>query len=422
MTNARPRSDQFHLPPLPSPSSKNLAIRVQPAAERALRQGHPWLYADSIREQSHEGQPGDLAVVFDRRRRFLAVGLYDPLSTIRVRVLQQGQPAPINGDWFQERLASAVARRAPLQEDDGTTGYRLAHGENDGLPGLIVDRYADTLVVKIYTVAWIPHLTQVLPALLSVAPAQRLVLRLSRACAEQRSHLHDLRGGQVLYGPPLDGPVHFYEHGLHFAADVVEGQKTGFFFDHRENRARVEQLAGKKQVLNVFAYTGAFSLYAARGGAPLVVSLDLSQPALAAAEHNFSLNRQLSNVANAEHEMLVGDAFQALHNLRQDGRLFDMVVVDPPSFAQSQAEVERALGAYRKLARRALGVLRRGGILVMASCTSRVTAEQFFTTVHDTASNHGRLLQEIERTGQPLDHPIGFPQGAYLKCLFANAP
>ncbi|MFW6063059.1 MAG: class I SAM-dependent rRNA methyltransferase [Chloroflexota bacterium] len=422
MTNDRPRSDQFHLPPLPAPSSKNLALRVQPAAERALRQGHPWLYADSIREQSHEGQPGDLAVIFDRRRRFLAVGLYDPLSSIRVRVLQQGEPAPINGDWFREQLASAVARRESLQNDTRTTGYRLVHGENDGLPALVVDRYEDTLVVKIYTVAWIPHLKQVLPALLDVFPARRVVLRLSRTTAKERAHLHDLRGGQVLYGPSLNGPVRFQEHGLHFAADVVEGQKTGFFFDHRENRARVEQLAEEKQVLNVFAYTGAFSLYAARGGAPLVVSLDLSQPALAAAEHNFNLNREHPNVANSEHEMLVGDAFQALHNLRQDGRRFDMVVVDPPSFAQSQAEVERALGAYRKLARRALGVLRPGGTLVMASCTSRVTGEQFFSTIHESAANRGRPLQEIERTGQPPDHPVGFAQGAYLKCLFATAP
>jgi 23S rRNA (cytosine1962-C5)-methyltransferase len=397
---------------------------VQPAAERALRRGHPWLYADAIREQSHEGQPGDLAVIFDRKRRFLAVGLYDPHSPIRVRVLQHNEPAPIDGDWFRQKIAAAVRLRRPLEESlvasqPTTTGYRLIHGENDGLPALVVDRYERTYVLKLYSTAWVPHLPQFIPALLDEVPVGRLVLRLSRAVAEQRQHLYELRGGQVLYGPVLEGPVRFRENGLLFAADVVQGQKTGFFFDHRDNRARVEQLAGGKRVLNVFAYTGAFSLYAARGGAPLVVSLDLSQPALAAAMENFRLNRENRQVAAAEHEALVGDAFRSLQELQRNERRFEMVIVDPPSFAQSQAELPGALNAYRKLVRQALSVLKPGGTLVMASCTSRIPPEQFFDTVHQAAASAGRPLQELERTGHALDHPIGFPEGAYLKCLFA---
>ncbi|MDX1615044.1 MAG: hypothetical protein R3300_12095, partial [Candidatus Promineifilaceae bacterium] len=148
---------QVDLAALPTPAERNIALHVSPAAERAIRGGHPWLFADSIRRQSRAGEPGDLAVIFDRKDRFLAVGLYDPTSEVRVRILQQGQPAPINRAWLQARLAEAKARRAPLS-DQKTTGYRLVHGENDGLPGLVVDAYDTTYVVKLYSVAWVPYL------------------------------------------------------------------------------------------------------------------------------------------------------------------------------------------------------------------------------------------------------------------------
>ncbi len=412
----------LNLPPLPSPSERRLALRVRPAAERALRGGHPWLYAEAIRQQSHEGQPGDLGVVFDQKRRFVAIGLYDPLSPLRLRVLQQGRPARIDRDWFAARLAAALKLREPLAQDERTTGYRLVHGENDGLPGLVVDRYDQTAVLKLYTAAWVPHLAELLPALLDLLPLRRLVLRLSRDVAAQPAFLYGLQPGQVLAGPPLDGPVSFLENGLRFSADVVAGQKTGFFFDHRDNRRRVERLAADKQVLNLFAYTGAFSLYAARGGAPEVTSADLSEPALEAALAQFALNGDNRNVAAARHEVLAGDAFQTLQELATSGRQFDMVIVDPPTFARRQAELPRALSAYHRLVDGALAVLRPGGTLVMASCTARVPAGQFFETVHEAAREAGRPLAEIERTGHPLDHPVTFPEGAYLKCLFATAP
>lgn len=401
------------------PAERNIAVHVSQSAQRAIRQGHPWLYAQAIERQSHEGQPGDLAVIFDHKRRFLAVGLYDPASPIRVRVLQAGEPAPIDAGWFAQKIADAVQRRAPLAADASTTGYRLIHGENDGLPGLVLDRYGDTCVLKLYTAAWVPHLSAVLPALARAAEARRVVLRLSRAVADDGQFLYGLKPGQVLYGPPLEGPVQFLENDLRFAADVVQGQKTGFFFDHRHNRERVEALAEGREVLNVFAYSGAFSLYAARGGAWRVVSQDMSAPALAAAVGNFALNGDKARVAAAEHEVLEGDAFAALRTLRGN-RAFDMIVVDPPSFAGSMAEVPGALRAYERLTRGALQLLRPEGIVVMASCTARVTAEQFFGTVLDTAQQAGYALEEIAHTGHGLDHPIGFAEGAYLKCLFAR--
>ncbi|MBN1978289.1 MAG: class I SAM-dependent methyltransferase [Anaerolineae bacterium] len=406
---------------MPGPADRRIAVHVTPEAERALRHGHPWLFDQAIRRQSHEGLAGDLAVVFDRNRDFLAVGLYDPRSTIRVRVLHHGRPATIDRDWFRAKLAAAAQVRASLL-DGATTGYRLVHGENDGLPGLVVDCYDQTLVLKLYTPAWLPHLRDVLPALVDVIPAERLILRLGRAMLEQPQELCGLRDGETLCGPDLDGPVLFRENGLCFEADPVRGQKTGFFLDQRDNRARVEKLACGKEVANVFAYTGGFSVYAARGGARCVVSIDVGTAALEAAVRNMALNAHVPAVAAAAHEIVTGDAFEALARLGETGRRFDLVIIDPPAFAQKQEQAAQALSAYERLTRLGLGVLRPGGTLVQASCSSRVDAEAFFEAVHRAAAQAGRPLREIERTDHPLDHPVTFKEGAYLKCLFATVP
>lgn len=402
---------------LPSASGRRLALRVTRQAQAALRAGHPWLFDRSIVEQNGEGQPGDLAVIFDDRRRFLAIGLYDPASPIRVKVVQHGAPATIDAAFFAARLAEAVHRRAGLASA-ATTGYRLVHGEGDGLPGLAIDRYDRVQVLKLYSAAWLPHLPVLLEGLAAVAPADWVVLRLSRAVQQEVARL-SIVDGTTLAGQSPAGPVHFRENALQFEVDVLQGQKTGFYLDQRENRARVEGLAAGRETLNVFAYSGGFSLYAARGGASLVVSLDASQPALDAARRNFALNEDLPAVAAARREFLVGDAFAELARLARAGRRFDLAVVDPPAFAQREASVPAALLAYQRLARLSVGVLRPGGVLAAASCSSRVGAEEFFAAVRRGAAQAGHSLQEIERSGHPLDHPARFPEMAYLKCLIA---
>jgi 23S rRNA (cytosine1962-C5)-methyltransferase len=410
---------------IPKPNSRHVAVRVTPEAERALRHGHPWLFDQAICHQSHAGRSGDLAIVFDHKRRFLAVGLYDPHSSIRVRILHHGRPATIDQDWLKGKLAAAARLRAPLTGRPpkvATTGYRLVHGENDGLPGLVIDRYGQTSVAKIYTTAWIPHLRDVLWALADIAPFERLVLRLGRAVLEQPQDSYGLGDGVVLSGPDLDGPVLFWENGLHFEADPIRGQKTGFFLDQRDNRARVEKLAAGKTVLNVFAYTGGFSVYAARGGARQIVSVDTSAPALEAAARNMVHNQHIPSVAAASHKTVSADAFEALTQMAEAGERFDMVIADPPAFAQRRAQVPQALSAYERLTRLNLAVLQPGGTLVQASCSSHVDAETFFETVHRAAARARRPLREIERTGHALDHPVTFREGAYLKCLFATAP
>ncbi|MBK6646303.1 MAG: class I SAM-dependent methyltransferase [Anaerolineales bacterium] len=406
---------------LPSPSSQRIALRLTKPAERALKQGHPWVFDQSITGQSREGSPGDLAVIFDDKRRFLAIGLYDPTSAIRARILQKGRQAVIDANWFEEKIKTAAGLRKPLDKQD-TNGYRLVHGENDGLPGLVIDRYADTLVLKLYTPAWVPRLNDVTSALAAAQSFNHLILRLNRSLNKQTGHLHGLTDGMTLTPQTPEGLILFKENGITFECDPINGQKTGFFLDQRENRERVRTFSKGKSVLNVFSYTGGFSLYAADGGATEVVSVDFSAPATQAALRNIQHNQHRENIRNAKFETLDQDAFEALKQMKTQNRQFDVVILDPPMFAQNQSQIETALNAYRQLAHLGLGALKRGGILVQASCSSRVSADDFFSAIHQAAQESGRPLKEIERTGHAPDHPITYKEGAYLKCLFAAAP
>lgn len=400
---------------IPTPSARRIALHLKPAAERAIKQGHPWLFDQGIIRQSHEGLPGDLAIAYDQKNRFLAVGLYDPTSPIRMKVLQTKHPAEINADWFRERLQTAIDLRAPLLDSD-TNGYRLVHGENDGLPGLVIDRYDTTLVIKLYTAAWLPHLRAVLAALEQVVYAERWVLRLARAVGQP----FGLQNGMILKGKPLTGPLMFQENGLLFTADVIRGHKTGFFFDQRDNRALAGKLAQGRTVLDVFAYVGSFAVYCAHGGANHITSVDVSVPALETAQQIYTLNLRQGRIPNVPFETVVGDSFKTLSSLVRQRRLYDMVIIDPPTFASSEADVPGALRAYRQLADMGAQLLAPGGVFVMASCSSRVSEQQFFETTIAAATANRPDLTEITRTDHALDHPIGFPEGAYLKCWFAR--
>jgi len=395
---------------------RRVAVRVTPDALRQVRGGHPWVFDRSVTSVSHDGAPGDLAVVFDGSRRFVAIGLYDPTSPIRVRVLYHGAPATIDDGWWRDRLRIAFAHRRALGDDGRTNAYRLVHGENDGFPGLIVDRYDATLVVKAYSTAWLAHMRAVVGALDELASPDRVVLRLGRAARIEAPHLD----GVALVGELPAEPVPFLEHGLSFEADVVHGQKTGHFLDQRDNRARVGRLSRDKRVLDVFACTGGFSVHAAAGGAVAVTSVDQSAPALATARRNMVRNVDRPAVRACHHDTVTGDAFDVLEGLVRRGERFDVVVVDPPSFASRRASVPAALHAYGRLAGLAVRVTEHGGVVVQMSCSSRISAEELETSVQRAARGAGRPLDVFERTGQPLDHPIGFPEGAYLKAVYAH--
>jgi 23S rRNA (cytosine1962-C5)-methyltransferase len=398
---------------LPDFSPQRLAFQLKPAAERMARKGHPWVFEGSITKQNKEGKPGDLAIVFDRQKnKFLALGLYDPHSPIRIKLLQFNQTATINGDWFAEKIQAAFERRQTLLQTD-TNSYRLIYGENDGLPSLIADVYDHVLVVKIYALIWLPYLKQMLPMLMKTSKCRTLVLRLSRNVQQQGDSLHGLHDGQLLAGELAHPEVIFREHGVRFSANVIAGHKTGFFLDHRYNRKRVGELAKDQKVLDVFSYAGGFSVHALVGGAKEVTSVDISAQALEMAKKNAALN-----LANPPLRTIAKDAFVALEELHHKKEKFGLVIVDPPSFAKQASEQEGALRSYGRLARLAIPLVKKGGVLLLASCSSRVSADDFFAVALQTLQQSGRPFQELERSFHDSDHPIGFSEGAYLKSIY----
>jgi 23S rRNA (cytosine1962-C5)-methyltransferase len=403
----------------PAEESKvpRLRLRVTSAAEARLRVGHPWLFAESIKEQNRAGRLGELAVIYDRRDRFLAAGLFDPDSPIRLRVLCAGKPQTIDDAWWSGRLSQALGRREGLF-DEQTTGFRWINGESDGWPGLVLDRYARTLVLKLYTAAWLPRLAEITGLIAERLCPERIVLRLSRNIQAIAKRQFDRQDGTILSGPPLAGPVVFQESGLRLEADVLRGQKTGFFLDQRENRRHVESLASGRRVLNAFSFSGGFSLYAARGGATSVTDLDISAHALAGAERNFALNEAHAAVAACRHEIVQAEAFRWLGD--QAERRFDLIILDPPSFAKREAERAGAIQAYGKLARLGVEHLAPGGILVACSCSAHVAADEFFAAVRESAAAAGRTFAVLRTTGHALDHPAAFKEANYLKAIYLS--
>ncbi len=408
-------------------------MRVTKDAERHIRAGHPWVYDQSIEKRSllklaTGARAGDLVVVFDHNRRFLAIGLYDPASPIRIKILHHGKAKLIDGTFWAERIKGAIQRREQLQANPETSAYRLIHGENDGFPGLVVDRYVRSIVVKAYSSAWIPYLPQLVRLLVTKTGAQNVVLRLARLVAKQETF--GLSDGLTV-APSTSGdeslcirkpvePVQFLENGLLFSADLIRGHKTGHFLDQRENRAKVRDLAQGTRMLDVFACTGGFGLNAAGGGAHEVTAIDQSEASIRHMRHNFYANRHHESVSSCQLWTIVGDAFEELERLVRRGAKFDLVVLDPPSFAQKKADVVKAEATYRRLTQLGLDVLAPEGIFVQASCTTRVPAERFFDDVQRSAVRAGYDLRPFAKTQHALDHPATFPEGHYLKAVFAR--
>ena len=361
-----------------------LRLRITTAAENRIRSGHPWVFAGSVREQNRDGAPGELAVIYDRKDKFLAAGFFDPDSPIRVRVLHAGKPQVLDAAWWMARLDAAVRRRDGLF-DARTTGYRLINGESDGWPGLVLDRYDTTFVLKLYSAAWLPRLDEIAALIRGRLQPERIVLRLSRNIQHAAERFgRGRRDGEILCGPALAETVVFLENGIHFEADVLRGQKTGFFLDQRENRREAGELARGREMLNAFSFSGGFSLYAARGGAKSVTDLDISPHALAAAQRNFQLNTADPAVASCRHECVQAGAVRA----------------------------------YARLAESGIRRLTRDGLLLACSCSAHVSAEEFFCAVRKAAVNSGRRFVELKTTRHAPDHPATFKEADYLKGIF----
>lgn len=398
---------------LPTPAGTS-PVHVNASGRRAVRAGMPWLRADHIHRRDASAPAGTVCPLFFERQ-LVGVGLADPASDIVVRVVAAGA-AKVDAGFFAQRARDAVRVRDAVASAD-TTGYRLVNGPHDGYPDVVVDRYADVLVAKLYSEAALAWVFALLHPLVESLDPRTLVVRWSRNLQDRFAELgaHD----SLVLGEEIAGPVVFCENGLRFEADPLSGQKTGFFLDQRDNRARVEALHARR-VLNVFAYNGGFSVYAARGGADEVTSVDISRPAIAAAERNFALNRHNGNVGRCTHIGVAGDAFEVMANYAARGEQFDAVIVDPPSFAKRAAEVDGALRAYARLMDLGVRLVAPGGTFVAASCTARVTPPMFWELVRAALQRSGRGVVTEQRFGHAIDHPVRFADGEYLKAAFVR--
>ncbi|XXF80904.1 class I SAM-dependent rRNA methyltransferase [Myxococcaceae bacterium GXIMD 01537] len=384
---------------------------------RHLRAGHPWVFRKAL-ESVPRIPPGSV-VDLTEGGKFVARGYFDPHSAISVRVLTRDPRQNIDADFFARRVAVALAERKALIDLTDTDSYRLIHGEGDGLPGVILDLYGRHAVLKLYSAGLTPYRHLIVEAVKKAVPGLEGVIgrdEVGRDDAEEE----DVRGaGRMLWGAPAPELLSIRERGATFLVDAYKGQKTGFFLDQRENRYLIRRLAKGRDVLNCFSFSGGFSVNAALGGARSVFSVDLDPDAIALARENFTRN----GLPAEKHDFLAADVFKVIQSFKDEGRTFDLIILDPPAFAKSQRAVQAAIDGYASLNRQALGILRPGGLLATASCSARVTPGDFTGAVREAAYKAGVDLALVEERYQPPDHPVRlqFPEGKYLKFYVLQA-
>ncbi|HLL56004.1 MAG TPA: class I SAM-dependent rRNA methyltransferase [Myxococcaceae bacterium] len=379
---------------------------------RHLRAGHPWVFRKALEHAPKI--PAGSVVDLTENGRFVARGYYDPYSPIAVRVLTRNPRDTIDAGFFRGRVAESFALRQRLLDLRDTDSFRLIHGEGDGLPGVIVDLYAGYAVLKLYSAGLTPYRPLIVEALRTGVPGLKGVIGRDELGREDVEGEDKGKGeGKMLWGPPAPQLIPIQEHGATFLVDAFHGQKTGFFLDQRENRFLVRTLAKGRDVLNCFSFTGGFSVNAAMGGANSVFSVDQDEDAVALSRENFAKN----GLHPEKHDFLAADVFKLLASFKEEGRTFDLIILDPPAFAKTQKAVEGALAGYASLNRQALAILRPGGLLATASCSARVSPEDFFDAVKEGAYNAGVDLAMVEERYQPPDHPVRlqFREGRYLK-------
>jgi 23S rRNA (cytosine1962-C5)-methyltransferase len=387
-------------------------LTLKPGRERSLLRRHPWIFSGAIAEVGGAPRTGDTVGVRAADGSFLAWAAYSPASQIRARVWSFDETEIPGPDLFERRIEAALALRRAEIPLETTDALRLVHGESDGLPGLVADRYADTLVVQLASAGcerWRETLIEILRAQSGCARVYE------RSDTEGRELEGFAASTGLIAGTAADRPLRIVEHGIRYEVDAAAGQKTGFYLDQRDNRRRVGLLADGREMLNCFCYTGGFALSALAGGARSVLSIDSSGPALELAKRNLALNGLEAGRA----EWLEADVFGALRKLQREGRQFDFIVLDPPKFAPTPKDAERAARGYKDINLNALKVLRRGGLLATFSCSGGVSPELFQKIVAGAAADAGASLLLRERYRAAPDHPvrIEFPEGEYLKGL-----
>ena len=393
---------------------------LKPGKERSLFRRHPWIFEGSVARLNGRARPGDTVDVIDADGRRLARAAWSPKSQIRARVWSFDPEAIIDDAFFKRRVADAVARRQAMPQLAGQDGMRLIHGESDGLPGVIADRYGDTICLQLTAAGPDKWRNAIVGALVKATEA----FGVARIYERSDSDVRGLEGLEPVtgwaYGEAPENRLSIDENGVRLGVDVVGGHKTGFYLDQRDNRLLTRDLAAERRVLNCFCYTGGFSLQALAGGAAHVLSIDSSGPALAGARANLAMNPQLDT---ARAEWQEADVFEALRVFRKEERRFDLIVLDPPKFAPSAAHAARAARAYKDINLLGFRLLNPGGYLMTYSCSGGIGLELFQKIVAGAAVDAGRDARILRRLSAGPDHPVAlhFPEGEYLKGLLVQA-
>jgi 23S rRNA (cytosine1962-C5)-methyltransferase len=380
---------------------------------RMIELGHPWIIADPYTKKWPSGEAGELVELTDGSGRFIATALLDPKERIIARVLSR-QRMRLDLGWLKKRLQGAISLRRDHANLAQTNAYRLVNGEGDGLPGLTVDCYADYLMVQIYCAGWRRHLklvTQALQELLSpVGIYEKTRPQKTRELEAESDHK---KYGQLLAGKPAPEPLQVLENGLSYLVSLERGLNTGLFLDQRKNRLELLPRVKGKRFLNLFSYTGAFSVAAASAGASLVTSVDASPGYMEIAKSNFNLNR----LNPKRHEFLVGDCFAILEDLVRKQKVYDVILMDPPSFSTTSKSRFTTRGGTSDLVAAALKILKVGGILITSSNHQKVDVAEYLKELRRGALQEGSSLQVISLGSQPEDfpYPVTFPEGRYLK-------
>ena len=396
----------------------NVALRLKPGREKSLLRRHPWIFSGAIQPVDGEPASGGTVDLLASDRQFLARAAYSPTSQIRARVWTF-EDELVDKEFFRQRIRSAIQSRDTwhLTPDTSnltpdTNAYRLIYAESDGIPGLIVDRYEDVLVLQSLT-AGSEFWKETLADLLLEETGLSTIYERSDADVRELEGLEPKTG--LLRGTIPDSRITIHEQGLKFNVNLQSGHKTGFYLDQRLNRLRVRALAKDKDVLDGFCYTGGFTVNALAGGAKSVLSMDSSSEALELCRENIALN----NLDLTRQTSFEGDVFQLLRRFRDEGRSFDMIILDPPKFAPTAAQAERAARGYKDINLLAFKLLRPGGMLVTFSCSGGIDAGLFQKIIAGAALDAGAEAQIVEHLSQGPDHPVAlnFPEGAYLKGL-----
>lgn len=391
---------------------ENKFLKLNPGREKSLLRRHVWIFSGAVADYPGEAAPGETVEVFDAKNNFLARAAYSPDSQLIARVWTFDRDEQIDEAFFARRIKAAVEYRHFLKLDDPKGGCRLINSEADGLPGLVVDRYAGVLVIQITSAGIEFHRDTIVKLLAEITGAASIYER-SDVSVRAKEGLSERSG--LLYGAQPPNPVIIEENGARFAVDVRHGQKSGFYFDQRCARAAVAAYADGRTVLNAFSYTGAFAVSALLAGAGHVINIDSSAPALKQAAHNLEMNK----IKPERYENRTADVFTELRRLVEEGRKFDLVILDPPKFIESQKALVRGCRAYQDIARLGYRLLNPGGLLFNFSCSGLMTPELFQKITADAALDAGVRARLVRHLEQAPDHPVSLavPEGFYLKGL-----